>query len=260
MNRLFCFPMDLSFLTPPSRFSRKSILKGCGLLCAGLLCFFQGVHAQDIDYVDATFSVEYNNQETQGENRLKIQRDHHQYDVNFALDHWLLSENQQATFDMDQCQVRPISYTTTTKRPFKDQTVQTLTFDWHNKKAQYQAKDEQKSFDLDSVLYDPLSFFFEARCELMANNERFSYPLIHNGNKKTHTYQVIGTEIVETGQGDFKALVVERVRKNKNRQTRLYVAPELDYLLVKIEHQESRLLKIVATLKNMQYEMIDTLK
>lgn len=242
-----------------SRFSRKSLLRGYGLLCSGLLCFFQGVHAQDIDYVDATFSVEYNNQATQGENRLKVQRDHHKYEVNFALDHWLLSENQKATFEMDQCKVRPGSYVTTTKRPLKDETIQTLEFDWDSKKAEYSSEDEQKTFDLDTILYDPLSFFFEARCDLIAGKEQFSYPLIHKGNKKTHTYKVVGTEMVETGQGEFKALIVERERSNKNRQTRLFVAPDLDYLLVKIEHQESRLLKVVATLKNMRYQLVDQL-
>ncbi|MCQ9615701.1 hypothetical protein L1889_02390 [Paenalcaligenes niemegkensis] len=62
--------------------------------------------------------------------------------------------------------------------------------------------------------------------------------------------------MIETGLGQFEALVVERERENKSRQTRLYVAPSLDYLLVKIEHQESRLMKIVATLKTMDYQLL----
>ena len=68
---------------------------------------------------------------------------------------------------------------------------------------------------------------------------------------------MVGIETVETGQGQVDALVIERERESKSRQTRLYVAPSLDYLLVKIEHQESRLLKIVATLKSMDYQLIN---
>src|SRR5690554_4684996 len=113
-----------------------SRLKKYALLCAGLLCF-HGVQAQNIDYVDASFSVEYNNQLTQGENRLRIQRDHNQYEIDFGLDHWLLSSSQKATFKMNQCQVQPISYTAANKRPFKNETVQTITFDWEDKKAEY---------------------------------------------------------------------------------------------------------------------------
>lgn len=245
-----------SFLKLQSSHIKKSILKKYGLFFVALL-YFHGAHSQNIDYVDAVFSVEYNNQPTQGENRLKIHRDHNQYDIDFSLDHWLLSSSQKAKFEMNECKVRPNSYMATNKRPFKDETRQTLGFDWVKNKVEYNSEREQKNFDLTTHLYDPLSFFFEARCDLMAGKTEFSYPLIHNGNKKTHNYKVVGTEIVETGQGEVEALVVERDRKSQSRQTRLYVAPSLDYLLVKIEHQESRLLKIVATLKNMDYKIIN---
>ena len=259
MSLRLSFPIRSHFLKLRARCPGKSVFKKYGLLCVGLLCF-HSVHAQNIDYVDAVFSVELNNKLTQGENRLKIRRDHNRYAIQFELDHWLSSASQKATFEMDQCKVRPLSYIATTKRPLKEEITQTLTFDWERKKVEYSSKDEQKSFDLDTVLYDPVSFFFEARCELMAGKKQLSYPLIHKGNKKTHNYKVIGTQVVETGQGEFEALVVERERKNKNRQTRFYVAPSLGYLLVKIEHQESRLLKMVATLKDMSYQLVDNLK
>lgn len=241
--------------------SRRSTLKMYSLICGGLLCFFQAAQAQNIDYVDAVFSVEYNDNPTQGENHLKAERNHKQYNIDFTLDHWLLSSSQKATFAMDQCKVQPISYISTSKRPLKDESTQTLVFDWERKEVIFNDdKDKQKTFSLDTTLYDPISFFFEARCDLMAGKKQFSYPLIYKGNKKTHNYKLIGTEMVQTGQGEFEALIIERERKNKNRQTRLYVAPDLDYLLVKIEHQESRLLKVVTTLKSMDYKLVDTLK
>lgn len=240
--------------------SKKTILKGFGLLCGVVLCAFQPAHAQSIDFVDAKFSVEYNNTPTDGENLLKIKRDHHRYDVDFELVHWLASASQKATFEMDHCKVRPISYVATSKRPLKEETRQTLEFDWAHKKAEYKSKDEQKSFNLDSAVYDPISFFFEARCDLMAGKKQFAYPLINKGRQKTQTYKVVGTQVVKTGLGDFEALIVERVRGSKKRQTRLYVAPGLDYLLVKIEHQEGRLLNVVATLKSMDYQLTDSSK
>lgn len=89
----------------------------------------------------------------------------------------------------------------------------------------------------------------------MAGKTQFSYPVIHKGKQKTHTYRVVGQEKVDTGQGTVNALIVERQRSSKNRKTRLYVAPELDYLLVKIEHQESRLATISASLKKMEYQI-----
>lgn len=231
------------------------MLKKFVLLCAGLLCFHSAA-AQGIDYVDARFSVEYNHQPTQGQNLLKIQRDGDHYQVDFALDHWLLASEQHASFEMESCDVTPVSYVASNKRPFKGETTQTLEFDWQEKKAEYRSDGEQKSFDLNEHLYDPVSLFFEARCELMAGNNEFSYPLIRNGRKTTHTYKVVRTETVETGQGPVEALVVERQRSSSKRHTRFYVAPALDYLLVKIEHQEGRLLNVVATLSQMDYALV----
>lgn len=237
------------------QYARKLISSTHVLLCAGLL-LCHGVQAQDINYVNARFSVEYNNQPTQGENRLNIQRNNQNYEIDFVLDHWMLSASQKAIFKMEQCQVQPISYVAVNKRPLKGKAVQTLEFDREQKKVEYHSEDGQKTFDLNEQLYDPISFFFEARCGLMKGKKEFTYPLIRKGSKTTHTYKVIGKEMVNTGDGQVEALVVQRERSSTKRHTRLYVAPEFDYLLVKIEHREGRMVNLVATLEEMDYELV----
>lgn len=239
----------------------SSVKKPATLLLGGLILgLFHSVSsasAPAIDYVDASFSLEYNNKASQGENRLRVQHDQDQYQVRFSLDHWMTKSEQSASFKLTDCAIQPLSYQATNKRPLQSETKQTLSFDWEQNIALYRSDEDQQRFDLESVLYDPLSFFFEARCDLIDGKTEFSYPVIHKGKIKTHTYKMIGSELVNTAQGKFNALVIERQRSNKNRKTRLYVAPELDYLLVKIEHQESRLVNVVATLKHMDYRLLN---
>lgn len=225
------------------------------VVCAGLL-FCSSAYAQGIDFVDADFSVTINNKQTEAANHLTIARDGTHYRVDFALEHWMVTSIQKATFDMNDCTVHPVSYSDTSKRPFKDEKVQTLAFDAEHNKVTYHSGDEEKTFSWDQALYDPISLFFEARCDLIAGKTDFTYPVIRKGSRKNQRYRVVDTQTVNTGQGDVQALVIERERKNKKRQTRLYVAPELGYLLVKIEHQESSLLKVVATLKRMDYGLV----
>ena len=214
-------------------------------------------HAKPIDYVQAVFSVQYGSKETAGENLLNIKSEGNQYEVNFDLDHWMLSSNQYARFEMDDCTVQPEFYQDTNKRPFKSKETQKLEFDWAHHQAVFSNKDDKKTFTFkdNKIGYDPLSFFFEARCALMDGETQFTYPVIRKGKMKDQTYKISGQELVQTPLGDFEALVVERERENPKRQTRLYVAPELDYLLVKIEHQESAMLRVVATLKEMDYKL-----
>ncbi len=210
-----------------------------------------------IDYVNATFYVQLNNKLTEGENRLRIKRDGNTYSIDFILDHWMVNASQSAVFESDGCKVHPIKYKSTSKQPFKDKQNQTISFNWNTNKAKYKSDDGNKSFELNSPTYDPISLFFEARCELMKGRKEFSYNVIRKGSLKTQNFRVVGSETINTDQGEYETLIVERVRSNKKRRTRLYVAPELGYLIVRIEHQESSLLKLVATLKSLEYKFIE---
>lgn len=232
-------------------------LAGASLMLPSPQAYGENTPELGLDYVDAVFSVDYNGKDTAGENTLRIRRDGDNYTVDFNLDHWLLQSRQHAEFAMQDCQVRPLFYSDTNKRPFKKEEEQQVRFDWSQHEATFVSPEDTKQFTLDENdrLFDPLSFFFEARCAVIGGAQSFQYPVIRKGNSKSQEYRIVDKETVATPLGDFEALVVERVRENPKRQTRLYVAPELDYLLVKIEHQESPMLKIVATLKEMDYAL-----
>ncbi len=230
-------------------------MAGTATLALALCGVAPSAGAQSLAYVDAVFAVEINGQPTEGRNRLDVSRNGEHYHVDFVLDHWMVSVRQHADFGMQACAVRPQAYEDVSKRPFAEESAQTLKFDWNAGVAHYRNAEGAKDFPLDDKAYDPISLFFEARCGLMAGEEDFTYPVIRKGSLRTQHYRVVDRQPVETGMGTFEALVVERVRKNRKRQTRLYVAPELDYLLVRIEHQESKLLKVAVTLQHMDYRL-----
>lgn len=125
---ILCFLLSTSLPFLKQLLSRLATAasNGRALLFGMVLCLFQSTHAQNIDYLDASFTLEYNNKIAESENRLIIQRNQNQYDTSFEFDHWLLSANQKAKFEMNQCDVRPVSYVATNKLPFKDATSETL--------------------------------------------------------------------------------------------------------------------------------------
>ena len=126
-----------------------------------------------------------------------MQRNGQQYDAKFEAEHALLDITQQARFNMQQCQVQPQSYSNNANPAFKSRVKETIAFDWGSKQASYTNNDADKNkrFNLVPALYDPLSFFFAARCDLMAGKTRFTYPLIYKGNERKHTYVVTGKQI-----------------------------------------------------------------
>ncbi len=223
----------------------------------GFTALLPTTYAQNIDFIDATFAIGYNGDMGNSQGKLNVTRHQNTYDATFSAEHALLDITQKAHFSMKQCAVTPNSYSNDARPAIKSNVKENIRFNWAQKQANYTKNGtENKQFTLaKTTLYDPLSFFFEARCDLMAGKKRFTYPLIYKGNERQHTYAVVGQETVKTGLGDVEALIVERVRDNQSRQTRFYVAPSLDYMLVKIEHRESALAKATATLTAMNYKV-----
>lgn len=210
----------------------------------------------DIDYVDAIFNMSYNNTSSGGKARLKINNHDGNYESDFVVNHSLLDTQQKAKFTVKDCDINPQSYLSTAKPALRSNTKESLNFDWAKQSVTRQhSKDGNKSFSLEQKQYDPMSLFFKARCDLMAGKKQLSYPVIYKGKQTTHQYHVIGTEVLKTGLGDIEALVVQRQRRNPDRQTVFYVAPSLDYLIVKIQHRESSMASISMTLNNMDYKI-----
>lgn len=212
-------------------------------------------HAATLDKVDARFQLYYNNKAAQGENLLRIQQQAGQYEVEFNFEHWMSTIRQRARFTQPppQCAVQPEYYQSQTKRPLQSTKQEEIRFNWSTHEAALTRDKHTERFSLKEKLYDPLSFFFEARCELMDGATSFSFLILHKGEPKVHRYRVVDEVTIDTGLGPLKTLVIERERSSTKRQTRLYVAPELDYLLVQLEHQEGNLVRIKAVVEQLDY-------
>lgn len=65
-----------------------------------------------------------------------------------------------------------------------------------------------------------------------------TYPIVDNSRLKTYRLQSGDIETVTTPAGTFETLRVERIDEDKDKRLRLWLAPELGYLPVKIEQEK----------------------
>ena len=211
--------------------------------------------AQDIDHLSAEYKVLLNGDKTRGVNTLKIDRNNDNYNVHFALSHWLLDVDQRSNFTWKNCNATPNSFSYKTKY-LGTRNEERLVFDQKTKMVLFQNKDGDKLLPTKNGAYDPVSFFFEARCDLMAGKTSFTYPVARDGEIKSTTFNVIGKEVINTGIGPYESLIVERDRGNSKRKTRFWVAPDLDYQLVQISHVENSKLSVTVTLDKLSYTLV----
>lgn len=115
---------------------------------------------------------------------------------------------------------------------------QQLSYDHTKGIANYTSKKKQRQVILDKPYLNRLSYQVQLRMDLQAGKTTFSYPVISRGKVKTYNFEVMGKEQLKTPFGTINTVKVHRVRKNKKRDTMLWFAPELHYLLVQLVQSE----------------------
>ncbi|MBV1880834.1 MAG: DUF3108 domain-containing protein [Pseudomonadales bacterium] len=151
------------------------------------------------------------------------------------------SINEQSDFswfDTQKCTIRPSRYNYQRKGLSKDRNRTTL-FNWEKREAVYQDKELESRFTWQGELTDKLSEHLAVRCHLKAGHKSFSIQIADRDIIKEHHFTVTAEENIETGIGTIKALKLERTRKSEDRRsTTLWLAPELDYLLIRLEQEK----------------------
>lgn len=96
-----------------------------------------------------------------------------------------------------------------------------------------------REFDIKPDTIDMLALPLAIQCRLQENEQA---PLeFHVASEKRHEtlrFRIMGTEVVKTPAGEFKALRVERQRKGNQRNTLMWFAPEHNYSLVRMKQED----------------------
>lgn len=82
---------------------------------------------------------------------------------------------------------------------------------------------------------DPISYQLQLVLDLKAGKTEFRYNVLNrSGNSKTYHYKVVAEEMLALPYGNTKTLRIVRTEQNSNKQIYAWVAPELDYMLVRL--------------------------
>jgi len=176
-----------------------------------------------------------------GEQRL-VKLGEHQYRFTFDVTSSVADIKQSAilTWDPETCRIRTNEY--------EHRLESFLLPDrktWFKRTADGAAlsgkyKDDAFSVDSQPQYVDPLGVQIQMREDLRGGAETLTYEMVHRGRVVTDTYQVVDRETLTLGGVDYDTLKVEKVREqDSERKTFLWLAPALDYAMVKTSHYVS---------------------
>jgi hypothetical protein len=165
-----------------------------------------------------------------------------------ANGHWILTSTAEAViagikessrFTLNDLQVIPQQYQYH-RKVFGKSRDAVLDFDWPNARVTNNVEDKPWHMDIPVGTLDKLSYQMQIRLDLPDGQKKLSYPVADGGSLKQYDFEVLGTESVETPAGTFKAIKVQRDRgDDAKRETYIWFAPELDYMIVKLYQIES---------------------
>ena len=155
---------------------------------------------------------------------------------------------EESRFVLEKDRIRPLRYQLEDGSDNHTKDIQ-INFDWPSGKSHGYAKGKQWQFPLISGLLDPLTFQLAARRALM-RGEGAPVLHVHEGDR-IRRYDFI-EEATQTIQVRQKPIDTIRYFVDRGSKRRLYcwLAPTLDYLLIRLEQRHHEKLKTLSILVN----------
>ncbi len=114
-----------------------------------------------------------------------------------------------------------------------------LKFDWDRHVVSNTVQGHTWHMTIPDGTLDKFSVQLAVMLDLRDKHRPLSYAIADGGKLKHWSFTILGKETITTPAGTFEAVKLLRDRDPDNkRQTFMWCAPKLDYLLVKIEHIE----------------------
>jgi len=111
-------------------------------------------------------------------------------------------------------------------------------FDWDTGTATWNRKEDVRSAELEPGMVDRILYQILVPVDAQKGTEIASYSFINRGAVKTYDFERLGTEIINLDGSDIEAVKMRRIDDKKEKETTLWLAPEMNYELVKIHHHD----------------------
>lgn len=162
------------------------------------------------------------------------QEDHQDYRLHFRIENRLFRHEEVATFRWHDCTARPNHYRHASAG-FGLRREGEIQFDWKG----LEAKGSKAVYPLVDETLDALSVAMMARCNMARGEEAFSYDVAEPDGMAHYQYHSLGMESLETPAGDWNAASVEREYTERGKRSQFWAAQELNYFMVRMDHQEN---------------------
>lgn len=114
----------------------------------------------------------------------------------------------------------------------------TVTFDWEDGSADITSAERPWTMTVPRGTQDKLTVLLALRQDLPRGVTDLTYPVADGGRLKAYRYRNTGRAVIETALGRMETVTVTRTKDKGPVDYRLWLAPALDHLPVRVERTE----------------------
>jgi len=228
---------DLGFSKPTFRFyrSQRSLLQ--------LLVMALTLSLTTLSSANTLFTAEYEGKYsgmTIKSSRTLTEEPSGQYRLHSIIKNTFASIEENSVFTLNGTAIIPSHYHYKRKiMGFKAD--ESIAFDWDSQLAKYRRKNKKEK-DRDHKIFtgvlDPALYQLQLQRDLFSNNTELSYSFVKPSKIKTLNFKKTGKETLKVGNENYPAIKLERINLDDNKKTRIWLIPDLNYQIGRIEHIE----------------------
>lgn len=112
-------------------------------------------------------------------------------------------------------------------------------------------------YEVPGNVSDALAYLFKLQCDLKNNNLNPNYNIAYDNGVDHYVFEYQGMETLKTSLGKIETIVLKRVYQSNNIETMYWIAPDVDYLMVKMKHKQGKIVTAVLKIKSIDYQIND---
>ena len=226
------------------------------VVIATLFCSAASAETVPLSSFNADYIV-YRAGKKHGEANRYLKTTEQGYQLGYSSDiSWLIFEDkrsEQSFFTIKEGRIQPSRYVMQRTGSGPNRYYE-LNLNWDSKELRVEKSKKIKAIQWNEQWLDQLSYHSQLVLELAAGKTEFSFDVLtRHGDSRSYQYKVTGEELLTLPAGKIKTIRVERVGKDLDKQVVAWVAPELDYLLVKLWQAEDKVEQFDVQLQSYQF-------
>ena len=188
---------------------------------------------------EALYTATYNGSEFEDLVTRKLERlPDGTYKHSYTGDHLLYFLHEESIVDMKGCNTQPLRYISKRGNFFRKR-EKTIDFDWKQQIARFNDEGTKGQFKLEPDTVDPMSVYLRIACQVTNEIGTLTFPETDDNHIEKREYRLLGKETLNTASGSMETVRIERVHKNKKRQTYIWLMASNPVVVVRVRQTDT---------------------